>query len=220
MAETIRTLICVFVLVISAGWPVAWAEDEDKDEKEEQDKLPFEVPEDPLMLPPTALVETTKGPFELKLYRRLAPISVTNFEYLGRKGIYNGVEFHRYVPGFVIQGGDPTGTRKGGPGWTLPPEMNDTLRHVRGTVGWARLPAEVNPERRSNGSQFYITLKAAPHIDGFYTIFGQVIRGMENVDRLRPGDKIHTVRFPKKDLMRDIGRKSERGKRLRESGIE
>ena len=115
-----------------------------------------------------------------------------------QQGIYNGVAFHRYEPGFIIQGGDPTGTRKGGPGWALPPEINDRLRHTRGTVGWARLADQVNPERRSSGSQFYITLAPTSGVDGFYTIFAQVVAGMDNVDQLRPGDKILSVRLPKK----------------------
>lgn len=168
----------------------------------EEESLPFPKPNNPDLLPTHALVETTKGPFEIKFYREQAPISVANFEYVSKKGIYKGVAFHRYVPGFVIQGGDPTGTKKGGPGWTLPPEMSDRLRHVRGSIGWARLSAEVNPGRRSNGSQFYITLKEAPRIDGFYTIFARVVSGMKNVDRLRPGDKILSVRFPKKTKTR------------------
>lgn len=158
--------------------------------------LPFTVPEDVSKLPRFALLETTRGPIEIMLYRDYAPLSVANFEYLGRNGIYNGVEFHRLVPGFVIQGGDPTGTKKGGPGWTLPPEMTSELQHLRGTVGWARLDAEVNPERRSNGSQFYICLRDAPDLDGFYTVFGRVIQGMPTVEKLRVGDKILAVRFP------------------------
>ena len=163
----------------------------------EESELPFTVPENYRELPKTALLETTQGAFEIEFYRREAPISVANFEYIGRKGILNGTEFHRYVPEFVIQGGDPTHTGKGGPGWTLPPEIREELHHIRGSLGWARLPGEVNPERRSNGSQFYITLEPASNLDGFYTIFARVVRGFENVMKLRKGDKILRVRFPR-----------------------
>jgi peptidyl-prolyl cis-trans isomerase B (cyclophilin B) len=163
----------------------------------EEEKLPFTVPADYKEMPATALLETTQGSFEIEFHRRETPVSVANFEYLGRKGVFNGTEFHRYVPEFVIQGGDPTHTGKGGPGWTLPPEISDRVHHVRGSLGWARLPAEVNPERRSNGSQFYITLNPASNLDGFYTVFATVIRGFDTVQRLREGDKILTVKFPK-----------------------
>ncbi len=164
----------------------------------EEQVLPFEVPEDYRELPATALIETSQGAFEIEFYRRTAPTSVANFEYIGRKGILNGTSFHRYVPEFVIQGGDPTHTGKGGPGWSLPPEISADIKHVRGSLGWARLPAEVNPGRTSNGSQFYITLSPAPGLDGFYTVFARVIRGFPNVMRLRKGDTITAVRFPKK----------------------
>ena len=165
-----------------------------------EEKLPFDVPADYQQLPQTALIETTQGPFEIRFYREEAPISVANFQYLGKKGTYNGVGFHRFVPGMLIQGGDPTGTTKGGPGWTLPSEITASVHHLRGALGWARLTEEVNPERRSNGSQFYVTLKPVPGLDGFYTIFAQVIRGMENVDRLREGDRILAVKFPKRRI--------------------
>ena len=163
----------------------------------EGDTFPFAVPQNIAELPETALIETNKGPFEIKFYRKEAPISVANFEYLGRKGYYDNVPFNRYQPGFVIQGGDPTGTRKGGPGWTLPPELNSSVRHTKGTLGWARLADPVNPHRRSNGSQFYITLSPNDSLDGFYTIFARVVAGMENVEQLREGDKIIKVKFPK-----------------------
>ncbi len=184
-----KFFIWVFACLVPIGFPAyLCAEDA---------KLPFTVPADYRALPVTALIDTTKGPFEIKFYRKQAPVSVANFEYVSRSGMYNGVEFHRYVPAMLIQGGDPTGTKKGGPAWTLPPEISGELRHARGTVGWARLDEKINPERRSNASQFYITLRPVSGLDGFYTVFAQVIRGMENVDQLRPGDKIISVRFPK-----------------------
>ncbi|MCC6221130.1 MAG: peptidylprolyl isomerase [Deltaproteobacteria bacterium] len=133
---------------------------------------------------------------EIEFYREEAPITVRNFEYLGKKRFYENLTFHRYVPDFVIQGGDPQGNGKGGPGYGLPPEHSSVLKHRRGTLGMARLPSEVNPERLSNGSQFYICFSLAPHLDGLYTVFAQVISGMENAEKLRQGDKILEVQFP------------------------
>ena len=156
-------------------------------------KLPFEVPKNPLTLPATAEIKTTKGSLIIKFFRKETPISVANFAYLAKKNIYNGTFFHRYTPGFAIQGGDPTGTSKGGPGWNLPPEVRSGIKHQVGTIGWAMLPAEVNPERLSNGSQFYITLRSAPDLDRYYTVFAQVVRGLENLAKLRRGDKILSV---------------------------
>ena len=162
--------------------------------------LPFKVPDNLEELPTHALFITTKGPFEVKLFRKYAPMSVANLKYLAEKGFYEGVGFHRYVPNFVIQGGDPTNTGKGGPGYTLPAEIDKDVHHVLGTVGWARLPAKSNPGRRSSGSTFYVCLSRQPGLDGFYTAFGVVVRGMENVNRLRIGDKILKVRLPRTDL--------------------
>lgn len=165
---------------------------------EPTDELPFEIPRSPFSLPETALVETTKGSFVIKFYRSQAPISVANFVYLAKKGFYDGVSFHRFVEGFMIQGGDPSGTAKGGPGWTLPPELRDEVKHKKGSLGWARLHADVNPLRRSNGSQFYIVLRDAPDLDGFYTVFAQIVRGYKNAEALRRGDRIIRIRFPRR----------------------
>ncbi len=169
------------------------------------DELPFTLESDPLLLPETALIETSKGAFEISFYREAAPITVQNFEHLGRKGYFKGLTFHRYVPDFVIQGGDPLGNGKGGPGYTLPPE-HSSLKHLRGTIGMARKADQVNTERQSNGSQFYICLSEAPHLDGLYTVFARVLSGMENVEKLRPGDKIIAVRFPRKKANQQVTR--------------
>jgi len=166
--------------------------------EEKKDTLPFKIPKNLRSLPETARIETTKGFFVIKFYRREAPISVANFAHLANKGFYDGVSFHRLVPGFMIQGGDPTGTAKGGPGWTLPPELGGRARHNKGALGWARLHAKVNPLRRSNGSQFYITLRDAPDLDGFYTVFAQVVRGYKTVELLRKGDRILNIDFSRR----------------------
>ncbi len=161
----------------------------------QEDKLPFEIPKDSKTLPERAIIGTSKGAVEIKFFRLEAPITVRNFEYLARKGFYNNLTFHRYEPGFVIQGGDPKGTGQGGPGYTLPPEHSAKLKHIAGTLGMARLPSEVNPERRSNGSQFYISLKEAPHLDGLYSVFAYITRGIENAQKLRAGDRITNISF-------------------------
>lgn len=161
-----------------------------------EEQLPFDVPKNPRALPETALIETEKGSFEIEFYRDVAPVTVASFAHLIEKNFYNGTKFHRYVPNFVLQGGDPQGTGQGGPGYTLPPE-HSSVEHERGTIGMARLPGEKNPERRSNGSQFYICLTKSPHLDGLYTVFARVVHGMDVVEKLRIGDKIIRMRLPK-----------------------
>jgi cyclophilin family peptidyl-prolyl cis-trans isomerase len=116
---------------------------------------------------------------------------VTNFLQLAKGGFYDGLTFHRVEPGFVVQGGDPMGNGTGGPGYTIPAEIG--LPHIKGALAWARTGDEVNSERRSSGSQFYITLETTPFLDGNYTVFGQTIEGMEVVGKIRPGDKIKKV---------------------------
>ena len=160
-----------------------------------EDKLPFKVPNNLNVLPETALIETTKGPIEIAFYRKEAPISVRNFEYLVKKGFYKNLSFFHHKENFMIQGGCPLNTGKGGPGYFIPPELSE-IKHRAGTLGMARLPSPVNPERLSHGSQFYITLRTVPQLDGLYTVFARVINGMENVYRLRRGDKILNVLFP------------------------
>ncbi|MGQ9618974.1 MAG: peptidylprolyl isomerase [Candidatus Aminicenantia bacterium] len=109
----------------------------------------------------------------IELYPEKAPNTVNNFIYLARSGFYNGVIFHRVIPGFVIQGGDPLGTGEGGPSYSIKGEFND-IPFEEGIVGMARTP---NPD--SAGSQFFITLGRAKHLDGKYSAFGKVIKGMD-----------------------------------------
>lgn len=138
-----------------------------------------------------ATIVTSKGDIVCELYPKQAPLSVTNFVYLAKGGFYNGLTFHRVVPNFVIQGGDPTGTGSGGPGYTIPAEIG--LSHKEGALAWARTGDEVNPKRRSSGSQFYITLKATPFLDGGYTVFGQTIGGMDVVKKMQQKDVIERI---------------------------
>ena len=131
-------------------------------------------------------MKTSKGPVVMELFPDVAPKHVESFKTLIAKGFYDGLTFHRIVPGFVVQGGDPKGDGTGGPGYNLDAEFSD-LPHKRGTLSMAR---SGHPD--SAGSQFYIVLdeENARHLDGKYTIFGEVVRGMENVDDLEKGDKM------------------------------
>lgn len=137
-----------------------------------------------------ATIKTSKGDIECTLNHKEAPLSVTNFVQLANGDFYKGLTFHRYVPNFVIQGGDPDGTGSGGPGYTVAGETKNGLKHSLGALAWARTSDAVNPERRSSGSQFYITLAETPHLDSQYTVFGYVKSGIDVVQSLRENDKI------------------------------
>ncbi len=113
-----------------------------------------------------------------------APLTVENFKKLARKKFYKGIAFHRALPGYLVQAGDPQSRGKdrsrvgtGGPGYTIPAEIR--LKHLTGSVAMASLPDKINPAKVSNGSQFYVTLKAAPQLDGTDTVFGRVIEGLD-----------------------------------------
>ena len=144
---------------------------------------------------PVAEIATEKGSIVIELYKKEAPKTVENFIKLSKKGFYNGITFHRVVPDFVAQGGDPQGTGLGGPGYTLPVEISPNLKHVEGAVAMARPPDSANPERRSSGSQFYICLKDVFFLDGQYTIFGQVREGLSVVKQIAVGDRINEVKI-------------------------
>ena len=137
-----------------------------------------------------ATIKTSKGDIVAELYQD-APESVNNFVTLAKNGYFDGLTFHRVEPNFVIQGGDPVGDGSGGPGYTIPAEIKHT--HPRGALAWARTSDQVNPERRSSGSQFYITLDATPFLDGAYTSFGYVVEGMDIADKIAVGDKINSI---------------------------
>ena len=138
-----------------------------------------------------ATISTVKGDIVVQLDAGAAPQTVNNFVFLSRQGFYNGLTFHRVEPDFVIQGGDPTGTGGGGPGYTVPAEIQ--LTHVEGAIAMARRGDQVNPTRASSGSQFYITLSPTPFLDGAYTAFGQVIEGMDVVLSIAIGDVIESI---------------------------
>ena len=140
-----------------------------------------------------AILDTDRGTIVIEFYPNVAPKTVENFETLTKKGFYNGLTFHRVVPGFVVQGGDPKGDGSGGPGYDLPAEISPVEKHLRGSVATARLGDQVNPDRKSSGSQFYICLAAQPSLDGQYTVFGGVVEGMDVVDKIQVGDHIKKV---------------------------
>jgi peptidyl-prolyl cis-trans isomerase B (cyclophilin B) len=140
-----------------------------------------------------AILDTDRGTIVIEFYPAVAPKTVENFETLTKKGFYNGLTFHRVVPGFVAQGGDPKGDGSGGPGYDLPAEISPAEKHLRGSVATARLGDAVNPDRKSSGSQFYICLAAQPGLDGQYTVFGGVVEGMDVVDKIQVGDHIKKV---------------------------
>jgi cyclophilin family peptidyl-prolyl cis-trans isomerase len=134
-------------------------------------------------------IETGKGTIRFRLYEKEAPVTTANFAGLVDKGFYNGLTFHRVEPGFVVQGGDPKGNGTGDAGTTIPLEVAPNLKHDGpGVVAMARSQAP-----NSASCQFYITLGAAPHLDGGYAIFGKVIEGQKVVDKIAVGDKMTKV---------------------------
>jgi cyclophilin family peptidyl-prolyl cis-trans isomerase len=134
-----------------------------------------------------AYVDTTKGMIQIELAVLDAPRTVANFVSLVRKNYFRGVQLHRVVPDFVVQDGDPRGDGEGGPGYTIRDEINQRP-YLRGAVGMALDWAD------TGGSQFFITHSPQPHLDGRYTVFGQVVAGMDVVDRLQQWDTINTIR--------------------------
>src|SRR5437867_12015914 len=145
----------------------------------------------------SARFKTERGEFSCELFAADAPLTVENFINLARSGYYDGTTFHRVIPGFMAQGGDPTGTGSGGPGYTFGDEFS-AKRHHDG----AGVLSMANAGPRTNGSQFFITLAATPHLDGKHSVFGRVSSGMEVVRQIRerdpgsdraPGDRIDSI---------------------------
>jgi peptidylprolyl isomerase len=147
----------------------------------------------------TATVKTVRGDFTIMLRPDLAPKHVNSFVFLAKDGYFDNVTFHRVIPGFVAQAGDPLGTGSGGPGYTVPAEFTTSVPYTRGVVGMAR-----TSDPNSAGSQWFVTYADASSLNGQYTVFGQVTSGMDVVDCLTPrdtsknpnaapGDKIITI---------------------------
>lgn len=129
----------------------------------------------------TAIIETVKGNITLELFAKDVPVTVNNFVFLAREGFYNNCTFHRVIPGFMAQGGDPTGTGAGSPGYYIPNEISEH-NHVEGALSMA------NAGPNTNGSQFFITYAPRHHLDGNYSVFGQLIDGMDVLRSLTPRD--------------------------------
>lgn len=135
------------------------------------------------------VIETNMGTMKLRLFPEIAPKTVENFTKLIEDGFYDGLIFHRVIPGFMIQGGDPKGDGTGGPGYTVPAEFSKKLSHIPGALSTARLGDMVNPEKASSGSQFFIVHGDATFLDNEYTIFGQLFDGMDVVDKIANAEK-------------------------------
>lgn len=143
-----------------------------------------------------ATIRTYKGKIVIVLEPFYAPKHVSNFVFLASQGFYDGIRFHRLEPDFVVQGGCPLSTGVGGPGYVIPQEIG--LPHVKGAVAAARHPDDINPEKNSSGSQFYITYQPTPFLDGEYTVFGKVVEGWDVVKHLVLGDMIERIDIEEK----------------------
>ena len=133
-------------------------------------------------------IETERGSIELELYPEYAPVTVNNFLFLAQDGFYDGVSFHRVIRKFMVQGGDPTGSGRGGPGYRFEDEFEgNPLRHEKGVISMA------NSGPDTNGSQFFVTHGPQPHLDGRHTVFGKVVKGQDVVDSIEQGDSIIRV---------------------------
>lgn len=139
-----------------------------------------------------ATIKTSKGDMVLELFADEAPQAVSNFAFLANSGFYKGLNFHRVIPNFVIQGGCPHGTGTGGPGWRILCECdNQEHKHKRGTLSMA------HAGRDTGGSQFFVCHSAQPHLDGVHTVFGQIINdeSLEVLDSIRAGDEIIDIKI-------------------------
>ena len=145
----------------------------------------------------SATFKTVRGDFEVQLYADVVPLTVENFVNLANAGFYNGTTFHRVIPGFMTQGGDPTGTGSGGPGYRFGDEFHKSLRHDS-----AGILSMANAGPNTNGSQFFITHGPTPHLDSVHSVFGKVVKGMDIMLSLRerdpgsdprPGDELVSV---------------------------
>lgn len=144
-----------------------------------------------------ATFHTEKGDIRARLFAEEAPATVNSFVFLARDGYFDGTTFHRVIKGFIVQGGDPTGTGTGGPGYRIPDEFDADLRHDRpGILSMA------NAGPGTGGSQFFITYAATPHLDDRHAVFGEVVEGMDTLDAIRerdpqrdrePGDRIESM---------------------------
>ena len=145
------------------------------------------------------VMTTSKGEIQATLYASKTPMTVANFLNLAKRGYYDGLKFHRVIPNFMIQGGDPRGTGTGGPGYTFADETRRDLSHdgpgVFSMANSDRSKAAYSNSGHSNGSQFFITHGATPHLDGKHTVFGKVTKGMSVVNSIVKGDTIKKIKI-------------------------
>ena len=137
----------------------------------------------------TAIFDTARGPIRVELLPDQAPLTAANFVNLARRGFYDGLNFHRVIADFMVQGGCPEGSGRGGPGYRFEDETGNGVRHERGVLSMA------NAGPNTNGSQFFITHVATPWLDGKHTVFGKVVEGLDVVDAIAQGDAIHSVKI-------------------------
>lgn len=142
-----------------------------------------------------ATLETIRGPIVIELYPEYAPKTVNNFVFLANEGFYDGVTFHRVIADFMIQGGDPTGSGRGGPGYRFEDEFHPTLRHSK-----AGILSMANAGPGTNGSQFFITTVPTPHLDDRHSVFGEVTAGMDVVKKIE-GTKTAAGDRPTTDMV-------------------
>lgn len=134
------------------------------------------------------ILKTEKGDIHGTLFAEQTPVTVANFLNLASRNYYNGITFHRVIANFMIQGGDPTGSGAGGPGYRFEDEFHPTLKHNKPGIF-----SMANAGPRTNGSQFFITHVPTPHLDGRHSVFGEVTQGQDVVDSIRQGDKILSI---------------------------
>ncbi len=139
----------------------------------------------------TATIETSRGDLVLELFASDVPVTVNNFVFLAREGFYDGTTFHRVIPGFMAQGGDPAGTGAGGPGYSFADEFTEHT-HLTGALSMA------NAGANTNGSQFFITYAPQHHLDGRHSVFGQLIEGMDVLKDIKQGDTIKRITIEEK----------------------
>jgi peptidyl-prolyl cis-trans isomerase B (cyclophilin B) len=143
----------------------------------------------------TATIETSRGPIVVDLFPKEAPNTVNNFVFLAREGFYDGTKFHRVIENFMIQGGDPTGTGRGGPGYKFADETDPKKNPHRHKVGSLSM---ANAGPNTNGSQFFITHVVTDWLDGKHTVFGQVKSGQETVNAVQQGDTVKSIKIEEK----------------------
>lgn len=141
-----------------------------------------------------ATFDTDKGVIRIELFADKTPKTVGNFEQLCEQNYYDGLTFHRVIPDFMVQGGCPKGTGTGGPGYQFDDEFHPDLKHDA-----AGILSMANAGPNTNGSQFFITHLATPHLDGRHSVFGRVIKGQEVVDAIQQGDQMKTVRVSEEE---------------------